>query len=217
MKIEKSVAFTCAALALQVAAVGWLVWRYERIVQNGTEVRLRCQAYDPYDPLRGRYLRMTVREECSNILFDMSDVSECREFGDVFVKLAEAPDTDGLWRVEAVALEPADGGLWARPKSVRMAYCLEYNDKKDDESYSDFYERREHSGRKAVVTFPDQLFVNEKIAPAAEKVLRRAEAGSAVAVYRVHDGKIVLTGIEIDGRSVQSATREAMDGGQSAE
>ena len=45
--MNKAVALTCAALALQVSAVGWLVWRYERIVRKGTEVRLKCRAYDP--------------------------------------------------------------------------------------------------------------------------------------------------------------------------
>ena len=87
--MNKAVAWTCAALALQVAAVGWLVWRYERIVLNGTEVRLKCQAYDPYDPLRGRDLRMTVREECTNILFkaDMRDMEKVT--GDLYAKLAE--------------------------------------------------------------------------------------------------------------------------------
>ena len=206
MKTDKSVVLACAALALQVAAVGWLVWRYERIVLNGTEVRLKCQAYDPYDPLRGRYLGMTVREECANILLDVSDASEYRQFDDVFVKLAEVPDTDGLYRVEAVAPEPADGGLWAHPKSVRMAYCLEYDEKKDDESYSDFQVRREKSGRKAIVSFPDQLFVNEKLAPAAENLLRERTA-AAVAVYRVLDGKVVLTDIEIDGKPILSAVK----------
>ena len=76
MKINKGFVIAAVALVVQIAAIGWLVWRYERIVLNGTEVRLRCQAYDPYDPLRGRYLSMTVWEDCTNILFDASEQSE---------------------------------------------------------------------------------------------------------------------------------------------
>ena len=57
------------------------------------------------------------------------------------------------------------------------------------------------------MSFPDQLFVNEKVAPDAEKLLRKSTA-SAVAVFRVLDGEIVLTDIEIGGKPIISAVRE---------
>jgi len=207
MKINKGFVVAAVALAVQIAAIGWLVWRYERIVLNGTEVRLKCQAYDPYDPLRGRYLSMTVREDCMNILFDASEQSEYDHRNDVFVQLTEIPGSNGLYRVEAVAKEPTNGGLWARPKWVRMEYLLGYNNRGKDESYDDFHARREKSGRKAVVSFPDQLFLNEKVAPEAEKLLRERTA-SAIAVYRVLDGEAVLTDIEIAGKPILSVVKE---------
>ncbi len=215
MKLNKGVVFACVALAAQVAAVGGLVWRYERVVAFGEEVRMKCRAYDPYDPLRGRYLSMTVSETCTNILFEV-DMSrywtepECA----VFAKLAKAPEGE-LWHVEAVAREPSGDGLWVKPSSVRMDYLLEYDARGKDEPYEEFDKRRKASGIKAEVRFPDQLFVNEKIAPAAEKLMQK-KSGSAVAVFRALDGRIVLTGVEIDGKPVQSATRDAMNGDQSA-
>ena len=60
------------------------------------------------------------------------------------------------------------------------------------------------------MSFPDRLFVNEKIAPVAEKLLRKRTA-SAVAVYRVLDGEIVLTDIEINGQPILSAVKEGQD------
>ena len=206
MKFRKGVAAACAALAIQVAAVGWLVWRYERVVLLGEEVRMKCRAYDPYDPLRGRYLRVSVDGDCRNILFEYNPEETWRRIsGDVFAKLAKSPD--GLWRVEAVAREPGADGLWVKRDGARLDYVLEYGDKRQDEDYEAFHKRRKASGIKAEVSFPGQLFVNEKIAPAAEKLIQE-KASSAIAVYRVLDGRIVLTGIEIDGRSVQSAVRE---------
>lgn len=208
MKFDTGVAVAAVALVVQLAAIGSLVWRYERIVQNGTEVRIKCQAYDPYDPLRGRYLSVTVREDCTNVLFGASEWGgyECRD--DVFVRLAGIPGSDGLYRVEAVAEEPTDGGLWAKPKHVRTEDVFGHNDKGKDASYGDFRARRGKAGRKAVVSFPDQLFVNEKVAPEAEKLLRERTA-SAVAVYRVLDGEIVLADVEIDGKPILSAAKEA--------
>ena len=205
--MNKAVALTCAALALQVSAVGWLVWRYERIVRNGTEVRLKCRAYDPYDPLRGRYLAMTVREECTNILFEVKEEHLWRGTDEkAFVKLAKTPDV-GLYRVDAIAREPMDDGLWVKPESLRIEYALGYSDKREDESDAEFKARRDKAGFKAVMSFPDQLFVNEKIAPEAEKLLRK-KSDSAVAVYRAYDGRIVLTDIEIDGKPILSAVKE---------
>ena len=206
--MNKAVALTCAALALQVSAVGWLVWRYERIVRNGTEFRLKCRAYDPYDPLRGRYLAMTVREECTNILFE---VKEEHLFGrgtdeKAFAKLVKMPG-GGLYRVDAIAREPMDDGLWIKPESLRIEYALGYSDKREDESDDEFKARRDKAGFKAVMSFPDQLFVNEKIATEAEKLLRK-KSDSAVAVYRAYDGRIVLTDIEIDGKPILSAVKE---------
>ena len=58
---------------------------------------------------------------------------------------------------------------------------------------------------------PDQLFVNERLAPMAEQVLGGATSTNgkgAVAVYRVKGGDIVITGIEIDGKSVTALARE---------
>ena len=206
--MNKAVALTCAALALQVSAVGWLVWRYERIVRNGTEVRLKCRAYDPYDPLRGRYLAMTVREECTNILFEVKEEHLWRGTDEkAFVKLAKTPGGNGLYRVDAIAREPMDDGLWVKPTSLSIRDALGYSDKRKDESDDEFKVRREKAGFKAVMSFPDQLFVNEKIAPEAEKLLQK-KSDSAVAVYRAYDGRIVLTDIEIDGKPILSAVKE---------
>ena len=208
MEMNKGVVCVCAALALQVVAVGFLVWRYERIVQKGTEVRIKCQAYDPYDPLRGRYLRVTVSETCTNILFEVDADNYWKvPEGDIYAKLAKAPGDGGLYLVEAVAREPADAGLWVKTKSLMLARVLGHEDKRKGESYDEFYARQRKSGTKAVVSFPDQLFVNEKVAPDAEKLLRKSTA-SAVAVFRVLDGEIVLTDIEIGGKPIISAVRE---------
>ena len=205
--MNKAVALTCAALALQVSAVGWLVLRYECIVRNGTEFRLKCRAYDPYDPLRGRYLAMTVSEECTNILFKVKEEHIWQRMDEkAFAKLVKMPG-GGLYRVDAIAREPMDDGLWVKPASLWIRDALGYSDKRKDESDAEFKARSDKAGFKAVMSFPDQLFVNEKIAPEAEKLLRK-KSDSAVAVYRAYDGRIVLTDIEIDGKPILSAVKE---------
>ena len=189
------------ALVAQVAAIGWLIWRYERVVSQGTEVRFACQAYDPYDPLRGRYLRTRVSEDCTNMAFQVCETNRHEFRNKMFARL-EPNSTNRLWRVAEVAVEPRAEGLWVRPKGSSIDYRLGWSDRGKDEKWEDFNKRQKASGLKAVVTFPDQLFVNEKLAPEAEKVLRKHTGKSAVAVYRVLDGEMVITDIEINGKSV---------------
>ena len=123
-----------------------------------------------------------------------------------FAKLVKMPG-GGLYRVDAIAREPMDDGLWVKPASLWIRDALGYSDKRKDESDDEFKARRGKAGFKAVMLFPDQLFVNEKIAPDAEKLLRK-KSDSAVAVYRAYDGRIVLTDIEIDGKPILSAVKE---------
>ena len=108
----KKLVCVAVALVVQCVAIGWLVWRYESIVRGGTEVRFRCEAYDPYDPLRGRYLNTTVRESCTNFVDFAAEKGKTWEFRNrLYAKLE--PSTNGLWCVVAVALTPPDdGGLW---------------------------------------------------------------------------------------------------------
>ena len=203
----------CAAVALvvQCAAIGWLIARYENVVRNGTEVRFRCAAYDPYDPLRGRYMRTSVREACTNFVGVVVTGDNHWNYHDKFVARLE-PSTNGLWRVAAAALEPQDdGGIWVKPQSSRVERSVSWGDRNEGESNEDFERRRDAAPMMVTFAFPDQLFVSERIAPEAEKILRDGtRSGEAVAVYRVKDGEIVITGIEIDGKSILDRAREAM-------
>lgn len=195
------------AISLQVAAISCLIWRYERIVTQGTEVRFACQAYDPYDPLRGRYLRTNVQEDCTNMAFQVCEESRFELRNKLFARL-EPAGTNDLWRVAEVALEPGAEGMWVRPKSSHFDYHLPRSARKQDEDWDDFNKRRQESSLMAVVTFPDQLFINEKLAPEAEQVLRKHTGESAVAVYRVLNGEIVIADIEIGGKPIAQFIRE---------
>ena len=171
--MNKKTLIIAVALVAQVVAIGWLIWRYERVVSQGTEVRFACQAYDPYDPLRGRYLRTRVSEDCTNMAFQVCETNRYTFRNKLFARL-EPNGTNGLWRVAEVAEHPRAEGLWVRPKGASVEYCIGWSDRGKDENWENFSKRQKMSGWKAVVTFPDQLFVNEKLAPEAEKVLQKA-------------------------------------------
>ena len=48
MKSSLKIWGLAAVLAVQFAALGWIIARYERVVTGGVECRFACQAYDPH-------------------------------------------------------------------------------------------------------------------------------------------------------------------------
>ena len=206
----KKALLAAAVLAVQCAGTGWLVWRYENIVRNGTEVRFDCTAYDPYDPLRGRYLRATVDGSCTNLLPRADGESWKQTYGAaVFAKLEQG--TNAIWQITAVSDGiPDDGGLWIKPESAIVDHSVQRWE--DGETREEYDKRRTASPFVARVFMPGRLFVNERLAPAAEKILREATSATgkkSVAVYRAKGGEIVITDIEIDGESVLALARAA--------
>ena len=215
--MKKSI-FLIAALVIQCLAIGWLIFRYERVVTKGTEVRFNCQAYDPYDPLRGRYLRVNVRESTTNIAeeirrkFASSDsyrpILGKADRKAVLVRVE--PNTNGVWRVVEAAFTPSNEGVWIKPKEITVDY-LSYSEREDKEDWSEFNKRRAASGVLIQAEMPNQLFINEAIAQKAEKILQEAtsvKGKGAVAVYRVLNNEIVITDIEIEDKSVKAIAKE---------
>lgn len=192
-------------LMIQCIAIGWLIARYELVISNGTEVRFECRAYDPYDPLRGRYLRVDVTKIARKI---PPSLTLKENYDNKFFVRIE-PSTHGLWRVAEAAFAPSNEGLWIKPKSSTLGWALSDIEKMKDESWESFNKRRVKAGYGVYVKFPDRLFVNEKLAPEAEKILTR-KSENAVAVYRVWKHQIILIDIEINGESVLKAARTAI-------
>lgn len=194
---KKSIAII-VLLIIQLLAIGFLIFRYERVVLWGTEVRFKCQAYDPYDPFRGRYLSATVSALADKI--PESVVKYDYALRNKFVIRIE-PAENGLWHVAEAAFEPTSNGIWVKPQSTTLVQRVQWNDKMEGESEKEFSERRKNSGYTVQANFPNQFFVNEKLAPKAEEILRY-KSPEAVAVYRVLNGKMVFTDIEINGQSI---------------
>ena len=193
MSAGKKVSLLLLILAAQLLALGLLVFRYERVVRTGSLVRLACEAHDPMDVFRGRYLRVRVGETVTNLHSSVATVlatptCTAQDERDIckrlFVRLA--PSSKGAWHFAEVSLHPTEKGVWARPLSA----CV-VRDREVDAALG------------VRVEFPSQLFLNERLAPEAERLLQTKTDG-IVAVYRIKDGNVVITDVEIAGKSIFS-------------
>ncbi|MCQ2403816.1 MAG: GDYXXLXY domain-containing protein [Lentisphaeria bacterium] len=192
MALKRKTLLLAAVLVVQCLCIGWLILRYECVVSLGTEVRFPCQAFDPYDAFRGRYLQTNVRDGCFIKTMEMKGLS-FRELK-LFAKVEPLEDGTGLWHVTDVAKEPSADGLWLLPERV---YGNDPLPELEDEKVKCYW---------AEVVFPSKLFVNEKIAPQADEILAK-NTDNAVAVYRVWKHRVVLMDVEIDGKPIRELVK----------
>jgi hypothetical protein len=191
------------ALAVQVAGLGWLIARYERVLAEGEVVRIPCAGFDPSDPLRGRYLQVTARLECNEVEGREGDEWQWDWYKDRkrYHALLEPADGEGpaTHRVSRVALSPGEEGLW-----VKASEC--WGTWNPEEKKYKFPAR---------VTFPGKLFLDERLAGEADRIFRErlgeAEGKRPVAVYRAWKGQFVIADVELDGVSIHKLARRARE------
>lgn len=193
-KNSRWTAALAATLLVQIAAFAWLIVRYERVASGGTVCRFACEAYDPSDPFRGRYLHIRVRERVDyDAAFRLGGVRHPYRLFPASIRIDPAGGSNGLSRVTACGLEPQGPGLWATGVKARARY-RNYSGKDDPPDYFE-------------VQLPDQFFLNERLADEEGRLFTLSRTNS-VAVYRVRDGRMVLSDIEIDGTPLNEYIRK---------
>ena len=150
---------------------------------KGAEYRFPVTAYDPYDPMRGRYVRLDLRNMEKVRLTKGKKKSF---FGDqiIFAVLEKTPD--GKTKVVDLVSDrkAVPAGKHFIPVKYRW-YSHDYDDKKHKPLKTGIH----------MVKLPfERFYLNERKAPEAEKLLQKrgSKAGLVVIVYpdgiyRVHD------------------------------
>lgn len=180
MKTLPLILFAIAALA-QWAAPLSQIWTHEQVLAKGTLIRLKCQAPDPYDPLRGRYL--AVRPDLQEVTVPAGVKVE--KGMQVYVQLTSG--ADGLATLSGLSLTPPASGDFIR---VKARYV--YNDK-------------------VSFDWPfDRFYINEKLAPEADKWFSEniRTAKGIIAEVRVYNGRAVLADLSLDGKPFREILKE---------
>ena len=172
MKTLPLIIFGLAVLA-QWAAPLSQIWTYEKVLTQGTLIKLKCSAPDPYDPLRGRYLAVRPNQREAPVPAGM----DLKQDTQVYAVLTTG--ADGFATITSLSLIPPASGAYVRVKS-RYVFS-----------------------EKATIEWPfDRFYVNEKLAPEADKWFAeniRSEQGITAEV-RVFTGRAVLEDLSLDGK-----------------
>lgn len=164
-----------------------MIMQHERTLTQGELVKIRCRPVDPADPFRGRYVTLDL------------DLGQAR-----FVKSEEpdAPPSDQAW----VTLEPdADGFVrWGELRKSQPESGLYV--------FSRVYPYWSTEGDTINVEPPvDRFYMNEEIAPEAERIYFeavRGEPGNCYVTARVYQGMLVLEQLYLEGVPAADYVRE---------
>ena len=158
------------------------ILKYERVLAEGTLVRFKCRAPDPYDPLRGRYLAVAVE----NTRVPSSSVKGFNEGHQVYADIVVG--ADGMATFGKVSATPPAAGLYLACKMPSYFYG-------DDVSL--------------VMPF-DRYYLNEAKAPAADRwmaTMRTERTKPTWVEVRVRDGVAVIVDIKHAGVSLADAIK----------
>ena len=180
------------ACAAQWAAPLATIRAQEQVIARGEVVRIAVAAPDPYDPLRGRYLRVRPQEV---VVVLEPELAHLKSGNKVWVQLEKR--SDGLHHIGKVTEEKPSSGDYVLG-TLRHGWWI--RDSNSPERV-----------QKPSIDWPfDRFYLNEKLAPQADVGLRENTRGNktVVAELRLLKGKAVLTDLELDGRSFREILKE---------
>ncbi len=192
MKRKIIISIFALAAIVQLAVLGSSIVRYENILTTGKVWKFEIEPVDPYDILRGRYVRLRFKKRKLKVASDFFDAEKYYYRKNGYLVLNKK--TDGFTEpLEAMNARPESDANW-----IKCQFRRNYRNKAEAE-----------------VSYPfDRFFMNEKLAPEADKVMRRnSEFMKNNRVYitvRVKDGIGVIENFWVDDTPIADFLRQEM-------
>lgn len=175
MKI-KITAFTISAVILIAMPIAQII-RFETVIARGKTYMFECKPVDPYDPFRGRYVRIRIGNEVKLQRSELkSKYHWYGQSGWTGVKTGK----DGLAKCVGYYIKKPEAGEYVKCKAYKVY------DKDNDDKWR-------------VELEVDKVFMNEDIAPKAEAAQRNSKCSVELKIY---DGKVVPVKLFMNGKSM---------------
>lgn len=147
--------------------------KYEFAAQLGTPYKIKIQGYDPYDPIRGKYIQFTI---------DTSGIKTTE-------KLSTAQS-----RVCYITLSPSEDDFYIMDEAFLK--------KPSDMPYLRSFMREDYNGGYYYDTPFSSYFISEDISSNADYLLNQ-NFDNAYIIVKVWRGTNVITGMYIDGEAIE--------------
>jgi uncharacterized membrane-anchored protein len=192
--MNRRLLFTIAliGLAAQFGIMGHMILRRELTLRYGRVCRFLTAPVDPYDAFRGRYVALDIAE-ANRALCDREYARGERIYAVI------GTGTNGLSVIERLAPRPDAEAVCIK---ARVLSCWEEDRRLPAGNYRVRY----------ALPF-DRFYMDEKLAPEAEKAYRDTNVRGrqeGVVVVRVWRGLGVIEDLELGGRSIRYVARERL-------
>ena len=188
-KINKKWWFFAATILAQFIVMFLWVLRSNDTLENGTIYKFRLQGYDPYDPFRGKYLRIQFKDN----IIEMQNKDEATAIINASKVYASfSVDDEGFAMPMSLSQNPSDDAL-----KVEVS--------------RDYYVSTEMTSIRIRIQYPvDRLWMNQKEGPIAEKIVNDAlfRNKHVYALVSIKNGDGVLKDIEVDGVSIKDLVKK---------
>lgn len=177
--------FFALMVLAQWAAPILQIQKHERVLEQGTVVKFKCGAPDPFDPFRGRYLVVSVEDPHADLPKGIDFKGGQTVYANVVV------GADGFATFSTVAAEPPSSGLYLKCELPSYLYSGDHRVRLE-------------------VPF-DRYYMNEGAAPKADAWLAKARQERdkhAWVEVKLHQGLAVVVDIKHDGISVSEGIKE---------
>lgn len=175
------------AFLAQLAVPVYSILSEELLLKNGKEYKFRTALADPYDPFKGRYVYLS--------------------FVDDTVEKEKDLVANRIQNMYAIITEDENGFAKISKLSKDVPNTKEYI---KVEVFPEYYANMEN---RIKVKFPfDRYYMDEELAPEAEKLMREKviDKVDVYATVFVKSGKSVLDKLYINGKTIEQEAKEVV-------
>ena len=196
MKRSDIIRLVCylAAVALILFHPVRTVLRFSFPASKGVVVRFRVTAYDPYDPMRGRYVRLNLNDFERNIRLPKKNRKlDFRHQQGIFAVLE--PERDATAKIVDLVADRKDVPPGKMFLPVRFLWSHQEYDIKTRKHLNMWTHH---------IRLPfNRFYLNERKAPEAEKLLQKRNTKAELIVIVYPDGVYQVQDLMINGKSVR--------------
>ena len=160
---------------------------------KGAEYRFRITAYDPYDPMRGRYVRLNLNDFERNIRLPNKSRDLFEHHLPCFAVLGKTPDGKAV----IADLVPDRNEIPAGKDFLPVQYMWFRQD------YDEKNKKHLKTGTHHIQLPFNRFYLNEKKAPEAEKLLQNPKNKAELIVIVYPDGVYRVKDLVVNGKSVR--------------
>lgn len=179
-KNKKLISIFILLAIVQLLVPLYMIWRWEDVLQHGRKYTWVTAPVDPYDALKGRYVDLQFKEMQGTI----PDGQQLKSGQTAYAMIGE--DEKGYAFISSISSLQPEGNSYVK---VKVSYVQE--------------------GKIAHFILPfKRYYMQEDLAPAAERAYRKNAGKECVVSVRIKDGYGVLEELYIDDKKIYDYLKE---------